>query len=67
MNTVERDTVQLLRRLHQRLVEEGYRVQGDMMGKVADQIVATEEIDPALERLYMVQGWDSIALRLMWY
>jgi hypothetical protein len=67
VNTVERDTVQLLRRLHQRLVEEGYRVQGDMMGKVADQIVATEEIDPALERLYMVQGWDSIALRLMWY
>lgn len=67
MTPIDNDTVQLLRRLQQRLAEEGHRVQGEMMGKVADQLASAEETEIALERLYMVQGWDAIALRLMWY
>jgi hypothetical protein len=64
---MDNDTVLLLRRLQQRLVEEGHRVQGEMMGKVSDRISASADLDLALERLYSLQGWDAIALRLMWY
>ena len=64
---MDNDTVLLLRRLQQRLIEEGHRVQGEMMGKVADRIAASADLDLALERLYSLQGWDTIALRLMWY
>lgn len=67
MPLIENDTVQLLRRLQQRLAEEGHRVQGEMMGKVADRIGTAEDVERALEQLYSVQGWDEIALRLMWY
>lgn len=38
-----------------------------MMGKLADAIASTAEIQETLDRLYSVQGWDTIALRLMWY
>jgi hypothetical protein len=62
----ESHTVTILRRLCERLAEEGHRVQGEMMGKVADRL-ATEDIDRGLELLYAVQGWDEIALRLMWF
>jgi hypothetical protein len=64
---MDNDTVLLLRRLQQRLVEEGHRVQGEMMGKVADKIASSADLDLALERLYSLQGWDTITLRLMWY
>jgi hypothetical protein len=64
---MDNDTVLLLRRLQQRLVEEGHRVQGEMMGKVSERISASADIDLALERLYSLQGWDAIALRLIWY
>jgi hypothetical protein len=64
---MDNDTVLLLRRLQQRLIEEGHRVQGEMMGKVSDRISASADLDLALERLYSLQGWDTIALRLMWY
>jgi hypothetical protein len=64
---MDNDTVLLLRRLQQRLVEEGHRVQGEMMGKVSERISASADLDLALERLYSLQGWDAIALRLMWY
>ena len=37
------------------------------MGKLADAISTTTEIQATLDRLYSVQGWDAIALRLMWY
>ena len=37
------------------------------MGKLADAISSTTEIQATLDRLYSVQGWDAIALRLMWY
>lgn len=37
------------------------------MGKLADHIASTAELKPALDRLYGVHGWDTIALRLMWY
>jgi hypothetical protein len=67
VSLVENDTVQLLRRLQQRLTEEGHRVQGEMMGKVADRISSADDVEKALEQLYSVQGWDAIALRLMWY
>jgi hypothetical protein len=67
VSLADSDTVQLLRRLQHRLVEQGQRVQGDMMGKLADQIAASEDLDVALERLYSVRGWDGIALRLLWY
>ena len=64
---MDNDTVLLLRRLQQRLVGEGHRVQGEMMGKVSDRIASSADLDLALERLYSLQGWDAIALRLMWY
>ena len=64
---MDNDTVLLLRRLQQRLIGEGHRVQGEMMGKVSDRIAASADLDIALERLYSLQGWDTIALRLMWY
>ncbi len=64
---MDNDTVLLLKRLQQRLVEEGHRVQGEMMGKVSERISASADLDLALERLYSLQGWDAIALRLMWY
>ncbi|HUI09129.1 MAG TPA: hypothetical protein VL221_02315 [Bacteroidota bacterium] len=64
---MDKDTVLLLRRLEQRLMEEGHRVQGEMMGKVADRISSSADLDLSLERLYSLQGWDTIALRLMWY
>ena len=67
MIPLDNDTVLLLRRLQQRLSEEGHRVQGEMMGKIADRIAASDDLDVALERLYSLQGWDTIALRLMWY
>lgn len=67
VNPMDNDTVLLLRRLQQRLVDEGHRVQGEMMGKVAERISASADLDLALERLYSMQGWDGIALRLMWY
>jgi len=64
---MDNDTVLLLRRLQQRLMEEGHRVQGEMMGRVADRIASSADLDLALERLYSLQGWDTLALRLMWY
>jgi hypothetical protein len=64
---MDNDTVLLLRRLQQRLVDEGHRVQGEMIGRVSDRISASADLDLALERLYSLQGWDAIALRLMWY
>jgi hypothetical protein len=67
LSLIEHDTVQLLRRLQQRLAEEGHRVQGEMMGKVADRIASADDVERALEQLYSVQGWDEVALRLMWY
>ena len=64
---MDNDTVLLLRRLQQRLVDEGHRVQGEMIGRVSERISASVDLDLALERLYSLQGWDGIALRLMWY
>jgi hypothetical protein len=66
VNVSESHAVTILRRLRQRLAEEGHRVQGEMMGKVADRLAA-EDINRGLELLYAVQGWDEIALRLMWF
>ncbi|MEW6510323.1 MAG: hypothetical protein AB1428_05130 [Bacteroidota bacterium] len=67
MSPPTNETVELLRSLQQRLTEEGHRVQGEMMGKVAERLASAEDINAALEQLYLVQGWDAIALRLMWY
>ncbi len=64
---MDNDTVLLLRRLQQRLVEEGHRVLGEMMGKVSERIASSADLDLALERLYSLHGWDAMALRLMWY
>jgi hypothetical protein len=64
---MDNDTVLLLRRLQQRLVGEGHRVQGEMMGKVSDRIAVSADLDVALERVYSLQGWDALALRLIWY
>jgi len=64
---MDNDTVLLLRRLQQRLIEEGHRVQGEMIGKVSERLSSSADLDLALERLYSLQGWDAIALRLMWY
>ena len=67
MQPIENDTVLLLRRLQDRLAEGGHRVQGEMMGKLADRIASSSDVSATLARLYSVQGWDTIALRLMWY
>ena len=38
-----------------------------MMGKLAERCAATDDVRGTLDKLYRVHGWDSIALRLMWY
>ena len=64
---IENDAVLLLRRLQGRLAEEGHRVQGEMMGRLAERCAASDDTRSTLDNLFRVHGWDTIALRLMWY
>jgi hypothetical protein len=67
VSTPEHDTALLLLRLQKRLSDEGHLVLADTMGKVAERLGSSRDIDAALEQLYSVQGWSDIGLRLMWY
>jgi len=37
------------------------------MGRLAERIGASPNVDAALRSLYGVQGWSDVAMRLMWY
>jgi hypothetical protein len=65
--TTGNTTALLLQRLQLRLADEGRHVQAGMMGRLADRIASSPDVDAALRHLYAVQGWSEIALRLMWF
>lgn len=58
--------VRLLRRVETSLAEDFRHAESEMLGKVIHQIVQSDDVHTALEHLYAVEGFDDIALRLMW-
>ncbi len=67
MPHTQRYVVHLLGILHKVLEEQGRGSESAMIALVRDKIGQSPELQPALEELYTVAGFDQIALRLMWY
>ena len=57
----------LLRRMESKLLDGGRQGEGEMVGRIAVRLSHARDLDIALRRLYGVIGWDTVALKLMWY
>lgn len=59
--------VQVLQSLEAHLVGGGFRPQAEKVASLIKRLKETSDPDAVLKQLYGVQGWDQIALRLLWY
>ncbi len=57
----------LLRRMESKLFDGGRHGEGEMVGRIAVRLSHARDLDIALRRLYGVIGWDTVAMKLMWY
>jgi hypothetical protein len=58
--------VRLLRHVGSSLVGPGAELVRTRLGKVVQRISRADDLPGALETLYAVEGFDAVALRLMW-
>jgi len=59
--------VRLLRRLETLLIESGHQSEGGRLGQIIQRISRADDARAALATLYSVEGYDQVALRLMYY
>jgi hypothetical protein len=58
--------VRILRRVESSLAGPGAELTRTRLGKVVQKISRADDLPGALETLYAVEGFDAVALRLMW-
>lgn len=63
----DRYCVQVLKTLEAHLIGEGFRPQAERIAALVKRLKETGDPDAVLRQLYGVRGWDTIALRLLWY
>jgi len=60
-------SVRVLRSLEAHLIGGGFRPQAERVAALIKRIQEGGDPDPVLRQLYRVDGWSTIALRLLWY
>lgn len=59
--------MRLLRRLESRLMENGRQLEAGRLGMILQRFSKTDNLRAALTDLYAVEGYSTLALRLMYY
>jgi len=59
--------VRLLRKLEFTLAEYGHQREAGRMGQIIQRIARADDVRAAVRTLYMVEGYDRLSLRLLFY